>query len=236
MVSLKYSGPVSIVIGITIVAVFTFFNPPANNIISAWLVWDALTVSQVLPFVGLGIALSLISRPLFIISIIFFLLAYIFALINYNKIWIYFANPADISQHLYLTLPIASFCSGLLLVSPDFLRKYLVLPVCLITGAMLAITVKLTDPTLHDPIIPQLGFIIALWIIISIMMSVKAYYKTWFSIAIRILGSWLLASSLLYGGTALAIKYGLIAPKDNPSKNIKKESVKDEELFIPDFN
>ena len=236
MLSLKYSGPVSIVVGIIIVTVFIFFNPTSSNVVSTWIVFDALTVSQVLPFLGLGIGLSLVNRIMLIFSISFFIIGYILALVNYSMIWIYFANSADVSQHLYLTLPIASFCSGILLVSPNFLRKYLVLVVCIVVGAMLAITVKLTDPTLHDPIIPQLGFIIALWIILSTMLTVKSFHRAWFSVAIRILGSWLLASSLLYGGTALAVKYGIIESKDKPSKNIEKESVKDENLFIPDFD
>lgn len=236
MAGLKYSGLLAVIVGSIILSIFVYFNPPTENIISAWLIWDVLSISQILPLVGLGIALSILSRPFIIISIVVFIVAYFLALENYSRLWIYFANPSDVSQHLYLTLPIASFFSGLLLVSPSFLRKYLVFIVSFIIAAMVAITVKLTDPTLHDPIIPKLGLSVSIWIIISIMMCAKYFYKAWFPIAIRILGSWLLASSLLFGGTALAVKYGKMKPQESSTNAVKKELPQDEELFIPDFN
>lgn len=235
MTNLKYSGLAAIVVGIIIVTLFVLFNPPSNNVISSWLIWNILTVSQILPFVALGIVLALLSRKIVTVAFIAFLLGYIIALINYSKVWIYFANQADISQHLYLSLPFASLCSGLLLLLPNSFRKYIVVFVSFIIAAMLAISVKLTDPTLHDPIIPTLGLVIALWIILSFMICVKFFYKSWFPIAIRIVGSWLLASGLLYGGTAFAIKYGVIKPKIEPSKTLEKEPVVDDELLVPDF-
>lgn len=235
MANWKWSGPVTAAAGAAAITLFLMGHPPSDDPVSAWLVWSALTVSWVLPLAGLGMGLSLVSLPLVLIGCLIFLSGFFAGLMNYNSVWIWFAAVPDSSGHLYLTLPVSSFFSGLLLISPDAGRRWLVLPAAAVVGAMLAITVKLTDPTLHDPIIPKLGLFVGIWVILSVMLSVRFFYRPWFPVPIRIFGSWLLAASLLYGGTALSVKYGAVTPKTIPKEAPNTNSAPDEELLIPDF-
>jgi len=236
MTLLKYSGVILLILGIFVIAISTIIYPPKTHIITLWTVSSALSFSHILPLIGLAIALSLVSFTFIIIATIFFIVGYIFAITNYDSFWIYFTILSNSSQHLYLTLPISSFFSGILLISPNNFRKYIILPITFIIGAMLAITTKLTDPTLHDPIIVQIGFIIAIWIILVFILTIHFFYKSWFNIPIRIFASWLLASSLLYGGTAIAVKYGKTIEKEEPTKPLKLDSTPTDKLIIPDFS
>jgi len=232
---LKYSGPTIALAGIITIAIFTLKYPPTNYIISAWLIWSALSVSQVLPLAGLGIALSLVSLRLVFISVTIFIASFLSTLSIYGKIWFWFSNSPDASQHFYLTIPILSLCSGLLLVVPKILCKYMVVPASLTSGSMLAITIKLTDPTLHNPLIIKLGLFIGIWIILSFMLIMRSFYQSWFLIPIRILGSWLLASGLLYAGATLMAKYGIITSKKPNTKTLKIEPSSNDDILIPNF-
>jgi len=231
----KYLGLILAIIGIVSIVLFTLVYPPSENLVSAWLIWSALSVSLVLPLAGLGIALSLVSIRLVFASGVFFLVGFYLGLINYSKVWMFFTDSLSSSEHLYLTLPLSSFFVALLLLSSNLIRKWLIIPIAGIIASMLAISIKLTDPTLHDPLIPKLGLLVAIWIILSFMLNVRSFYRPWFSIAIKIFASWLLAGSILYGGSILAIKYGFIPSKSSPSKLKEDEVIPTEDILIPDF-
>lgn len=230
MMFLKLSGPIVTICGIAFITLFVTLYPPTNNLTSAWLVWSLLTFSQVLPLVGLGIGYSLVSLPLILFSFAVFVGGFFMGFINYKSVWIYFVNRADTSDHLYLTLPISSLFVGILLLVSQRVRQWLVLPISAVIGTMFAVSIRLTDPTLHDGIIPKLGLMVSVWIILSSTLNIRFFYKKWFIIPIRILGSWLMASAILYGGVALGVKYGYIVPKST----IKKEQIPDVDL-VPDF-
>jgi len=234
---LKYSGVLLALFGAIIIMIFSEVYPPADNLVSAWVLWSALSVSLVLPLFALGVGFAFVSIHLAFISSVAFLLGFYIALINYNEVWFLFSNAPNAEQHFYLTLPIAGFCSGILLLVSKTIRSYLLIPFSFIIGIMVSITTKLTDPTFHDPIIIKLAVVIAFWIILSSMLSIRFLYREWFMIVIRIFASWLLAASLLYGGMIAAVKYGYFTPisKSIVNPNFEVESSFDD-MLIPDFN
>lgn len=232
---LKYSGPLLALFAVLVLLLFSKVYQTSDNLVFAWVLWSALSVSVVLPLLGLGVGFALVPLRFVFISSIAFFMGFFMALANYDKVWFLFTNSPNAEQHLYLTLPIMNLFSGILLLLLKKIIKYLVIPFSFVIAFMLAITTKLTDPTLHDPIITLLALLIAIWIILVAMLSVRSFYRQWFIIAIRIFASWLLASSLLYGGTLLAVKYGYFTPKSNSFESSSKIESSFDDVIIPDF-
>jgi hypothetical protein len=220
---------------VIVIMLFSKLYAPSDDKVLAWVVWSAFSVSIVLPLLALGISLSFVSLRFVLLNLGSFFFGYYLAFINYDKIWFLFTSAPNAKQHLYLTLPIASLCAGTLLLFSKSLTKYLLIPFSFVVGAMVSITTKLTDPTLHDPIIVKLGFIIAIWIILSSMYFVRVFYAKWFEIAFRIFGSWLIASALLYGGTTIAMGYGYLVAKESQSTDTQKIDSSFDDVLIPDF-
>lgn len=204
----------------------------ANSLILDWLIYSLLSASLVLPLLGLGIGFSSLKFLSILVGIILYIAGFFVGFIYYADVGFYFV--VDSSKHLYFSMPIASLSIGLLLVLPDILRKGLILLVSPIVGIMIAITTNLTDPTLHNLIIPKISLFVTVWIILFAIFSVKVFYCNWFHIPIKIFGSWLIASGLLYGGVGIATKNGTILPQKTKTK-VKKEQILDTNL-VPDFD
>jgi hypothetical protein len=89
----------------------------------------------------------------------------------------------------------------------------------LIFGAMQAVMIKLTDPSLHEPVFTWTPVLIAVWIIAATSLTLGAFWRDWLSVFGRILGSWLLAIGLLYGGASLVPKPRPPSPTSLPGSS-----------------
>ncbi len=115
-------------------------------------------------------------------------------------------GPAD------LLTPIASIAIGLALLEPRGLR-IIVVPLAVFLAATAAgIFLRLTDPSLHDPAFSIAGTVTVVWLVLALGLSVRAFRQSWFDLAGRILGSWLLAIGLLHGGAVIAQAASAPAP------------------------
>ncbi len=202
----RWSGPLVALAGGLFVAQFVLRHPPSQDAVSNWLLWNALSVAQLLPLVGLGAALAILPLRLAAVGAAVFLGGIAAGFGFYPDVAHWLLSTRGAAQHFYLTIPVASLAAGLVLIAPGAVRKWLALPAGLAIGAMLAVTTKLTDPTLHDPMVPRLGVFVGLWIVGAVTLTLRAFHRPWFPIPLRIYASWLLASGLLYGGAALFAK------------------------------
>jgi hypothetical protein len=108
------------------------------------------------------------------------------------------------ATHLFLTVPIGYLATGAALVASARWREWLA-PICAaIFGAMLGLTTRLTDPSLHEPAFTWVPLLTACWIVAAVALTLRAFRRGWLSTVGRIFGSWLLAIGLLYGGVSLA--------------------------------
>ena len=119
------------------------------------------------------------------------------------------------ATHLFLTGPISYLAAGAALACGDRLRPYFAPIAAAILGAMLALAIKLTDPSLHEPAYTWTPMLIACWIVAAVALTLRAFRRGWFSIFGRILGSWLVAIGLLYGGASLVPKRPAAAAASN---------------------
>jgi hypothetical protein len=73
----------------------------------------------------------------------------------------------------------------------------------LVIGAMLAIAIKLVDPSFHDPNFLRGAIAASVWLVATIALTCRLCDRPWFRIAIRIVGSWLIAIGLMLGAAIL---------------------------------
>jgi hypothetical protein len=167
---------------------------------------SALTPERLLPLIGFGVALSLVSRQAFFSGFLLFGGGVAAGFILHDQLLAPFWAIPNVASHNFVTGPIASTAVGIALVAGNNLRRWLLPPAALVAGVMQALAIVVTDPSLHDPTNRISGVLIAIWIVSAISLSLRTVRRAWFNVASRIFGSWLIAVGLLYGGATLLPK------------------------------
>jgi hypothetical protein len=188
-------------LGIAAMALLANKSPLAR-----WILTDTLAPQRVLPLIGLGAACALAGPQAYAVALLLFVLG----IIGGNAaqdwlLWILYRLP-QAPTHLFLTGPISYLAVGAALVPGARLRARVLPIAALVAGAMLALVIMWTDPSLHEPVYMWLPALAGFWIIVAVSLTLRAFRHGWFPIFGRILGSWLLAIGLLYGAASLMPK------------------------------
>lgn len=112
------------------------------------------------------------------------------------------SGPATTGR-LALPGPISCLAGGLILAVSERLRSWLLPPAAIIIGATLALGIKLVDPSFHDPNFLRGAVAASVWLVAAIGLTGRLCDRPWFRIAIRIVGSWLIAIGLMLGAAIL---------------------------------
>ena len=167
----RWSGPLLALPGLLGIGLIAWQAPGERSTTAWWILTSALSVERIVPLLGLGVAVSLLGRRqswaalgMFVVGI---------AVGFEIRPWFMdaMAGVPRAADHLFLTGPLSNVAAGLLLIAPRRARARLFAPVMLFTGAMLAIAIELTDPTIDDLAIPCAGVIVAVWIISAVGLS-----------------------------------------------------------------
>ena len=202
----KWSGPILAVLGAIVVGTIVL-RPAAAESPLAWWIWhSALTLERILPLIGLGIAFGLVGARACAIGALLFGFGIAAGFAFYKPLLDPLLAIPHAAERSFLTGPIANIVAGLTLVSGRRLRPRLFVPMAGAAGIMLALAIVVTDPSLNDSSNRVAGVLIGAWIVGAISLSLRAFGREWFDIAGRIVGSWLIAIGLLYGGVALLPK------------------------------
>jgi hypothetical protein len=207
-----WSGPALVVLGLIAVVALALFPALRESPLGRWILTETLAPARVLPLIGLGAAFGLIGVRVFIAALQLFAIGIACGLFAEDRLlWVLDMVPGA-GTHLFLTGPIAYLAAGAALVSSARLRSYVAPAAAAIFGAMLGLTIRLTDPSLHESAFTWTQVLIAFWIVAAVSLPLRALWRGWFPIFGRILGSWLLAIGLLYGGASLVPQRRLLAP------------------------
>lgn len=195
--------------GLACLALIALEPPESRGTLAWWLLRSAVSAERALPLAALGVALALAGRRLAVAAAVAFAagLGAGLAATDWLLARLVFADNAG--AYLSLPGPIACLAVGLALAAPPALGSWLLLPAALLVGEMQAHAIRLSDPSLHDPAIQRAGVLAAVWLVAAVGLTLWAFRQAWFAIAGRIVGSWLLAIGLLYGGA-------LLLPRETP--------------------
>ena len=165
-----------------------------------------------LPLIGLGAAFGLLAGRAIIAALLLFGIGVVIGLVAEDRLLWALDSVPRAATDLFMTGPISYLAAGAALVVSKKWRSIVALAAAIIVGAMQALIIKLTDPSLHEPVFTWTPVLIAVWMVVSVSLSLRAFRREWFIVAGRILGSWLIAIGLLYGGVSLVPKRGLLVP------------------------
>ncbi len=184
--------------------------------LARWILTETLAPQRVLPLIGLGAACALAGTQAFAAALLLFGVGILGGFVAQDwLLWMLYGLP-QAPTHLFMTGPISYLAVGLALVPGARLRPWLLPVAALVAGAMLALVTKLTDPSLHEPVYTWMPVLVAFWIVAAVALTLRAFRRGWFPIFGRILGSWLLAIGLLYGGASLLPRREPPAPPAMP--------------------
>jgi hypothetical protein len=205
----RWSGPALAGLGILAIAAAALVGNA--NPLARWMLTETVAPARVLPLVGLGVVFALIGLRALAAALALFALGIVAGIAGQDRLLAMLDLVPRAAMHLFFTGPISYLAAGAALVAGARWRDWLTHVAALIVGAMLALTIKLTDPSLHEPAYTWTPVLIAFWIVAAVTLTLRAFRRGWFSIFGRILGSWLLAIGLLYGGASL------VPPKRQPA-------------------
>jgi hypothetical protein len=205
-----WSGPVLAALGLLATATVGLLPAAGQSALTWWILSSALAPERVLPLVGIGIASALVDFRYCLAALVLFGSGITIGFIAHDWLLSALETIPQATNHHFLIGPISSVAVGLALVlSGTRLRSWLLLFAAAVTGSLLAVSIKVTDPNLDDATIPLAGVFVGIWIVVSILLTARAFRRGWFLIPARIFGSWLIAIGMLYGGISLV-------PKHNP--------------------
>lgn len=199
-----WTGPA--LAGLFGVAVTTLVPFAVESPLARWILTSTLAFERVLPMIGLGALFGLVGPRVLAAALLLFALGIIAGLMGEDWLLRWLDAVPQAVSHEFLAGPISYFAVGAALASGTHWRPVWTPLSGFLCGAMLGLVVRLTDPTLHEPAYTWTPVLIAFWIILAISSTVRAFEQAWFPVFGRILGSWLLAIGLLYGGAVFVPK------------------------------
>lgn len=208
----RWSGPMLAFVGAAAICALVWGTRSERTETTWWILNNGLSPERVMPLAGLGVAIVLMRGHQIAIALTVFVLGIALGVLFQDRYLALIDGVPGAATHLFLTGPVSALAAGLLLIMPAKARPWVLPFAATMIGAMLGVATLLTDPTLHDPTISLIATLIALWILAAIGLSGHAFWRAWFGIAARILGSWLIAIGLLLGGAVIATKPRVLPP------------------------
>jgi hypothetical protein len=190
-------------IGVAAIAAACLHPVPDRSMLERGGISVILSYQRALPLLGLGSVLGLMRPGQAALGTALAVLG----------LWLGFATrewliaaivsgPATAGR-LALPGPLSCLAMGLVLAAPARHRSWLMPPTAIIIGAMLAIGIKLDDPSFHDPNFQRGAIAASVWLVAAVGLTGHRLDRSWFRIAVRIVGSWLIAIGLMLGAAIL---------------------------------
>jgi hypothetical protein len=223
--ALRWSGPALALL--FALAVLALLAARGASPLARFILADVLTPERLLPLIGLGAAFGLIALRSLCVAVPLFALGVAAGLMAEDALLRLLDQVPRAATHLFYASPLALIVVGAALAAGARAWSWLTPPAAAIVGAMLALVVKMTDPSLHDPLYTWTPVLIAAWLMAAIALTLRAFRHRWVAIFARILGSWLLAIGLLYGGASL------LPPRKLPPPILAPPSPRSAPTFAP---
>ncbi|HEY2533000.1 MAG TPA: hypothetical protein VGJ20_34550 [Xanthobacteraceae bacterium] len=212
--SVRWAGPVVAAFGLSLIVLITLTQQ--QSFFGQWFLSQALAPERILPIVGLGLASGLVGLRIFFTALVLLIIGILGGFAAYDRVifllFIAWNPPSDFSVTGSIAVPISCLAAGSPLLCRERLRAWLLPVAAFVAGTMLAIDILLTESSQGDPlftysplVVAFSPIVVALWTIISVSLTVRAFRHNWLVIFGRILGSWTVAIGVLYGGASATL-------------------------------
>ncbi|TPP09902.1 hypothetical protein [Rhizobium glycinendophyticum] len=174
------------------------------------------TVELLLPLFGIAVLTGQLPGRFAAPGVFVLFIGGLAGLVFRETLYAILAPVPGAAQHLFLAGPIACAVTGVLLVLPLGWRPYMVLPFLPLAGAALAVATRLSDPTLFAPNYLASALALQASALFAIAWPVSRFPHPVLQVGSRIIGSWMLAVALLYGGAYVAGRDKSLTPPPFP--------------------
>jgi hypothetical protein len=168
----NWSGPALAVIGLAAIAAAALLPGLRESPLGQWTLMETLAPARVLPLIGLGAAFGLLAGRAIIAALLLFGIGVVIGLVAEDRLLWALDSVPRAATHLFMTSPISYLAAGAALVASKRGRSIVAPVAAIIVGAMLALIIKLTDPSLHEPVFTWTPVLIAVWIVVSVSLNV----------------------------------------------------------------
>ena len=224
---MRWLGPVAMVAALAVIAAMQLHAVADRSMLERGVLAVSLSYPHALPLLGLGCALALVRGREAALSAMLAAVG-LWLGFEYRDLLINAAiSGATTRVRLGLPGPISCLAVGVLLAAPARLRSWLLPPAAIVTGAMLAIGIKLVDPSFHDPNFLRGALVASLLLVAAVGLTVHLFYRHWLSIAVRILGSWLIAIGLMLAGSMLVPRPTIGLVPSQPARGVERPGALD---------
>ena len=217
---MRWLGPVAVVLALAGVAAMQVHPVADRSMLERGALAVLLSYPVALPLLGLGSALGLArgweAAVAAVLAVIGLWLGFEYRDLLINAV----ISGVATRVRLGLPGPVSCFAVGIVLAAPPGLRSWLLAPAAIVVGAMLAVDVKLVDPSFHDPDFLRGALVASGWLVGAVGLTVHLVRARWLGIAVRILGSWLIAIGLMLAVSILVPRPSIGAPPSQPSQTI----------------
>ena len=131
---------------------------------------------------GSALCFGIVGKRSFGVGLVLFGLGIVAGLVAEDHLLRILDTIPRAATHLFMTGPISYLAVGAALVIGTRLRPWLTPIAAAIFGAMLGLVIKLTDPSLHDPVYTWTPVLIACWIVAAMSLTLRAFRRSWFPI------------------------------------------------------
>ncbi|TFF24854.1 hypothetical protein E3C22_05530 [Jiella endophytica] len=200
------AGPF-LILAALLLAVVPRLSPAASlDALAWWIAYGPMAPERALPICAFGVALALTGRRSAAAATSSFAFGAVsgFAM---EPQWLDLLGrlPAAATHDFYAG-PLSCIAAGASLICGRRLRPFMLVPSGFLLGAMWALWIRLLDPTLHEPKITMTGLLVAALLAAAVAITLARFRGPWMFVAAPILGSWLVAIGLLYGGAYIAAR------------------------------
>ena len=224
---MRWLGPVAVVVALAGIVAMQVHPVADRSMLERGALAVLLSYLVALPLLGLGCAMGLARRweaaVAVGLAIVGLWLGFEYRDLLINAV----ISGAATRVRLGLPGPVSCFAVGVVLAAPPGLRSWLLPPAAVVVGAMLAVDVKLVDPSFHDPDFLRGALGASGWFVGAVGFTVHLVRARWLGIAVRILGSWLIAIGLMLVVSILVPRPSIGAPPPQPAQAIGRTGALD---------
>ena len=217
---MRWLGPVAVVAALAGIAAMQIHPVADRSMLERGALAVLQSYSVALPLLGLGCAMGLARGSQAAVAAMLALIG-LWLGFEYRDLLIN-AVISGVATRVRLGLPgpVSCFLVGIVLAAPPRLRSWLLPPAAVVMGAMLAVDVKLVDPSFHDPDFLRGALVASAWLVGAVSLTVHLVRARWLGIAVRILGSWLIAIGLMLVVSILVPRPSIGAQPTQPAQAI----------------
>lgn len=218
---LRWSGPVVAIIGLAFSAA-AYLHPVAErSLLEQGGIAVILSYERALPLMGLGCVLALMRLRVAALGALAAILGLWVGIAARDWLIAAIVSGPAMGSRLSLPGPISCFVVGLLLAISERLRSWLLPPAAMVIAATLALSVEIVDPSFHDANFLRGTLAASVWLVAAVGLTAQLCDRPWFRIAIRIVGSWLIAIGLMLGAAILLPRPRVAEAPPPPSETLE---------------